>query len=193
MGSNSAQNQDIFVLSMLEEKHNGYYVEIGAGHYKDRNNTLLLEERYNWKGVGLDVDKSVVEEYQNHRRNECIRGDGSVFNFDKYFEEHNYPHQIDFLQIDVDHTPENIALLTLLNMPLSRYRFSVICFEHDDLMSWKYERIKNLSREILTMYGYQLVMREASEDYWVDPLQVPIAIWQRFVGQHYRHSDYHNL
>jgi hypothetical protein len=116
-----------------------------------------------------------------------------VFNFDGYFEQNNYPQQIDFLQIDVDHLPENIALLTLFNIPLSRYRFSVICFEHDELQSWKFTKIKEMSREILTMYGYQLVVREVGEDYWVDPLYISSDIWQPLLGKNYRTSQYHNI
>jgi hypothetical protein len=81
------------------------------------------------------LNDSLVKDYNNNRKNPCVLADGSVFNFDKYFEDNHYPKQIDFLQIDVDHIPDNISLLTLLNIPLSRYRFSVICFEHDDVQS----------------------------------------------------------
>lgn len=191
--SNSAHNQESFVLNILQEKRNGYYVEIGSGDYKIGNNTFLLEQDYQWKGIGLDTNQTLIEQYNAKRINPVVCADGSKFNFDKYFEENNFPKQIDFLQIDVDHYPENIALLTLLNIPLSRYRFSIICFEHDDLMSWKFETIKNLSRDILTMYGYQLVVREAGEDFWVDPLAISSDIWQPLQGQHYRSSKYHNI
>jgi hypothetical protein len=97
------------------------------------------------------------------------------------------------LQIDVDHLPENIALLTLLNIPLSRYRFSVICFEHDDIQSWKFKKIKEMSRDILTLYGYQLVVKESGEDYWVDPLHISDEVWRPFLGRSYRSSEYHNI
>jgi hypothetical protein len=191
--SNSSQNQESFVLNVTQEKRQGYYVEIGAGPYQEHNNTWLLETEYNWTGISLDTDSLLVDSYNSNRKNPCVLQDGSVFNFDEYFVQHNFPKQIDFLQIDVDHVPENIALLTLLNMPLSRYRFSVICFEHDNLQSWKFERIKDLSREILTMYGYQLVVREAGEDFWVDPLYISHEIWQPLLGQHYRSSSYHKI
>jgi hypothetical protein len=44
--SNSAHNQESFVLNITQEKRNGYYVEIGAGDYKKGNNTFLLETQY---------------------------------------------------------------------------------------------------------------------------------------------------
>jgi hypothetical protein len=37
--SNSSQSQESFVLNVVQEKKKGYYVEIGAGHYKKDNNT----------------------------------------------------------------------------------------------------------------------------------------------------------
>lgn len=191
--SYSAHNQESFVLNVLQEKQNGYYVEIGAGAYQAHSNTWLLETEYNWKGIGLDLNDSLVKDYNNNRKNPCVLADGSVFNFDKYFEDNHYPKQIDFLQIDVDHIPDNIPLLTLLNIPLSRYRFSVICFEHDDVQSWQFEKIKNLSRDILTMYGYRLVVRESGEDFWVDSSYISHEIWQPLIGQHYRSSKYHDI
>ena len=37
--SYSAHNQESFVLNVLQEKQNGYYVEIGAGAYQAHSNT----------------------------------------------------------------------------------------------------------------------------------------------------------
>lgn len=193
LNSNSAHNQDSFVLNILQEKKYGYYVEIGSGDYKKGSNTFLLEEDYEWKGIGLDTNSDLVREYNKKRKNLSICEDASQFNFDDYFTKNNFPNQIDYLQIDVDDFPENIPLLVLMNIPFSRYRFSVITFEHDDIRSWKFEKIKNLSRDILMMHGYQLVVREAGEDYWVDPLVIPGEIWQPLQGQHYRSSEYHKI
>lgn len=80
-----------------------------------------------------------------------------------------------------------------MNLPLSRYRFAVICFEHNDFQDYKNERIKILSREILTIYGYQLVVQEVGEDFWIDPLQVPWNIWQPFLGKVMRGSAYNQI
>jgi hypothetical protein len=37
--SNSQANQESFVLNITQEKKNGFYVEIGSGPYKEKNNT----------------------------------------------------------------------------------------------------------------------------------------------------------
>ena len=57
----SQSMQDIFVLSMLDGKKNGVYVEIGADKPKIINNSYLLEKRFGWRGVSFELDKSKVE------------------------------------------------------------------------------------------------------------------------------------
>jgi FkbM family methyltransferase len=49
--SKSQLRQDIFVLSELNFKRNGYFVEFGATNGVDRSNTHLLEKEFNWKGI----------------------------------------------------------------------------------------------------------------------------------------------
>ncbi|WP_323813312.1 FkbM family methyltransferase [Cellvibrio sp. NN19] len=49
--SHSQILQDLWVLYMLKEKENGYFVEFGACDGLSMSNTLLLEQRYNWKGI----------------------------------------------------------------------------------------------------------------------------------------------
>lgn len=191
--SNSLVDQEAFVLNILEEKKNGYYVEIGAFHSKIASNTYLLEYEYNWKGVALDLAEKSVLEYNSNRKNPCILHDALTFNFDEYFTKNNFPKQIDFLQIDVDHYPNVYSsILALLNIPFSRYRFSVICFEHDD-MDWENEQNKILSRNLLTMLGYKLVVREQNEDFWVDPTTIDKNIWGHFMAVNYRRTPYHAL
>jgi len=43
--------QDMFVLSMLDGKKNGTYLEIGASDPIVDNNTYLLETEFGWKGI----------------------------------------------------------------------------------------------------------------------------------------------
>jgi len=43
--------QDLFVLFMLKEKRQGFFVEFGATNGKHINNTYLLEKSYDWKGI----------------------------------------------------------------------------------------------------------------------------------------------
>jgi FkbM family methyltransferase len=49
--SHSQILQDLWVLYMLKEKENGFFVEFGACDGLSMSNTLLLEQRYGWKGI----------------------------------------------------------------------------------------------------------------------------------------------
>ena len=46
MKSNSQTGQDLFVLSVLNHKRNGTFLEIGSNHPITVNNTFLLENEY---------------------------------------------------------------------------------------------------------------------------------------------------
>jgi FkbM family methyltransferase len=65
--------QDLFVLFILNEKRNGYFVEFGAADGLFLSNTALLEKQYDWTGI-------VAEPSQNWqaalRRNRTCNVDG---------------------------------------------------------------------------------------------------------------------
>ena len=170
--------QEEFVLSLLENKKNGYYVELGAAHSKNGSNTYRLENEFDWNGVSFEIVPELHKEVSENRKNPCILGDATKFDYIKYFEENNFPNQIDYLQVDIDAgynqkgRPVGTAYTTLhglIAVPLNKYRFSVITFEHDANMYWKNTSIRDIQREILDSLGYSLVVREIHEDWWVDP------------------------
>ncbi len=49
--SKSQFRQDLFVLSQLDFKTNGFFVEFGAGNGIDLSNTYLLESEFGWSGI----------------------------------------------------------------------------------------------------------------------------------------------
>lgn len=49
--SKSQLRQDLFVLSELGFKRNGYFVEFGATNGVDLSNTHLLEKKFGWTGI----------------------------------------------------------------------------------------------------------------------------------------------
>lgn len=49
--SHSQILQDLWVLYMLKEKRDGFFVEFGACDGKSLSNTLLLEQKFGWKGI----------------------------------------------------------------------------------------------------------------------------------------------
>lgn len=175
--SNSLDYQESFVLNVLNEKRNGFYLELGSAWPIKQNNTYLLETVYGWDGIGFEIEKKLAEEYAAVRKNKIINKNAISFDYKKYFKENNVPKQIDYLQMDLH--PAYSTLHALRNLPLDEYRFSVITYEHnlwqgDDL----HKNIKRESQEILNSHGYFLVVDNVKEyngpfeDWWVDPTAV---------------------
>ncbi len=186
--SRSLESQEPFVINVLKQKKNGYYVEVGANHPFIANNTSLLEKEFDWTGVGIEIESLFVEEYNKSRKNQCVQADALTFNYRDYFEKHNFPKQIDYLQIDVDDTPRHANLLALIQLPLSEYRFSVITFEHGVGTDYTLEEMRKAQRLILSSHGYKLVVQGIDEDWWIDPRAVPGEnYWSMFTVGKFMH------
>jgi hypothetical protein len=180
--------QEQFVIDILDKKKDGHYVELGAAHFNNGNNTYSLENDYNWSGVSFEIVESMKEEFNSNRKNPCL-GDALAFNYIDYFEKNNFPKQIDYLQLDIDagYTPHgrpvgnsHWTLHGLLAVPLNTYRFTLITFEHDANMYWKNISIRDAQREILDSFGYSLVHRSYHEDWWVDPKIIDLEKYRKY-------------
>ena len=150
--SNSMEGQESWVLNMLSEKSGGFYLEIGSGHPEIGNNTLLLEEEFNWFGVGIDIDAGIANTYNSLRNNQCINEDAISIDYRRLLAESEAPKQIDYLQIDIDNNPFQANLLALVALPLSEYRFSVMTIEHGCVTDFKNEELRNCQRTILSVF-----------------------------------------
>ena len=174
--------KDMFVLSILDGKRNGVYVEIGADLPRIVNNSYLLESEYDWAGVSFELEGDKVSYFNTIRRNNCICADATDFDYKFLFEERNYPKQIDYLQLDID--PADQTLKALKQLPLDDYKFSVITYETD---LYRYGAdIQDEQIQILKSHGYDLVVRNVAneqnpyEDWWVDPTVVDMDIVEKF-------------
>lgn len=52
--SNSQSGQDVFVLTVLSNKTDGYFVDLAANHWSDFSNTNSLEQFHNWTGICIE-------------------------------------------------------------------------------------------------------------------------------------------
>ena len=77
----SQSMQDMFVLSMLDGKKNGVYVEIGADQPRVISNTYLLENDFDWSGVSFELDGDKVININKVRRNKCIFADATTYDY----------------------------------------------------------------------------------------------------------------
>ena len=178
----SQAGQDLFVLSMLEEKKGGYYIEIDGADPFDSNNTFLLEKDYSWKGFSIEFDELLASRYNSCRENICLCSDGTTFDYLGKIQQLNFPAQIDYLSVDID--PAENTYTALRKCPFDECRFSVITYEHDLYASGT--RYAELSRIFLKSQGFQLVAKNVRcfgrtfEDWWIDPNVIPKATWSKY-------------
>ena len=178
----SQSMQDMFVLSMLDGKRNGVYVEIGADQPRVISNTYLLENNFDWSGVSFELDADKVSFFNTIRKNKCLCEDATLYDYKSLFEDRNFAKQIDYLQLDID--PAEGTLRALKALPLDDYRFSVITYETDVYSSGA--DIQDEQIEILESHGYQLVAKNVKcegnpyEDWWIDPAIVSEDVWKPY-------------
>lgn len=182
-------NLNNFITKLLDKKTNGCYVELGSGHPVGGNNTFFLEKEYGWSGLSIDSNAELCEKFNNVRKNNSICADALTFDYRSYFEKNDFPKQIDYLQIDIDEgydfagrsvgNPAS-SLLGLISLPLNIYRFSIITFEHDALINYRYGSVRDAQREILDSLGYSLVQKHEWEDWWVDPKIIPYPKYKNY-------------
>ena len=181
----SQAHQDLFVRMMLGFKEKGYYCEIGAAEPKQSNNTFILESEFGWSGLSLDINPDLVREFRRVRRNQCIHADATNFEYKKYFCEHSFPEQIDYLSLDID--PAEVTYKALTALPHDKYRFSVITYEHDRYMAGEKYMLKQ--RAFLDELGYFRVVSNVLccnrdfEDWWIDPKIVSRGIYEPFIRE----------
>ena len=122
--------QDLFALTMTRGKKNGKYVEIGANHPSELNNTILLETSFDWKGVSVEIDGNLANLFNKERQQPCFTADATTFDWKAEFKNSNWrTKRIDYASVDCE--PPAITLAALKNLPHDEYRFTVITFETD--------------------------------------------------------------
>ena len=67
--ANGQSEQDKFVINVLKEKKDGFFVEIGSNNPRDINNSYLLETQYDWKGIMVEYNEKWLDSYKEHRPN----------------------------------------------------------------------------------------------------------------------------
>jgi tetratricopeptide (TPR) repeat protein len=166
--------QDLFVLSMLDGKRGGCFLEIGGARPYFGNNTALLEESFNWTGVSIEYNQQFAQEYTEARKNTTMLcTDATAVDYDNILSSAYRDNVIDYLQLDID--PPDKTYEVLLKIPFDKYKFKTITYEHD-YYSDSSKSYREKSREYLESKGYVLVVDNISpdenspfEDWWVHP------------------------
>lgn len=178
------QNQDRVAVALLAGKKNGTYLEIGGARPTTWNNTYLLEKHYGWRGVSIEWNKSMADQWPAQRTNPCLCTDATVLDYDQLLAKYNLGPEIDYLQLDID-PPEN-TLKALERIDLNRYSFAFVTFEHDLYQST--DVVRKRSREIFQDHGYTMLISDVRhnnlvfEDWYVLERLMPNGDWRELQG-----------
>ena len=151
--------QDMFVLSMLNGKRDGTFIEVGAGRPFYGNNTALLEKQFGWRGISIDLDERQVS---TERSTPFLIKNALEIDYDKIIRELNLG-TVDYLQLDCD--PPEVTFEILKRIPFDNHKFKVITYEHDYYNTDKKE-LREESRRYLQSKGYKLVVSDIAPDEW---------------------------
>jgi len=174
---NGQSLQDKFVLNVLKNKKDGFFLEIGSNHPIIINNTFLLENNFDWKGIMVEYEQSYLGLYKQYRPNSIhVIKDATQIDYKHLFETNNVPSCIDYLQIDLEaNNGSTIQTLQKLDAEIfSTYKFATVTFEHD-VYHTNYANTRLTSREIFQRNGYMCVFEDISnegspyEDWYVHP------------------------
>jgi len=177
MNSYSQSGQDLFILSILKKKNNGYFLEIGSNDPININNSYIFESLYNWNGLMVEYDKKWESAYKKHRKSNYIIQDATTINYDSLFSQYKFPKNMDYLQIDLEvHNRSTLTTLEHLDRTIfPEYKFAVVTFEHD-IYRGNYFNTQSVSRDIFKENGYVSVFNNVMncgndpfEDWYVHP------------------------
>lgn len=169
--------QDLFVLSALNGKKNGLYLEIGAQEPFYQNNTALLETEFGWDGISIEIRKDLCDIFSQQRKNKIVCEDATKIDYLNMLNEFNKGNIFDYLQLDCE--PSETTYEILLKIPFDHYKFAIITYEHDHYVDLT-NSYRDKSREYLESKGYKILVSNVSpnhcspfEDWWYHPELIP--------------------
>ena len=156
----SQSGQDLFVLSELKFKKNGYFVEFGATNGIDLSNSYILEKEFGWNGIVAEParvwHKALRQNRTCHIETKCVfskSGEQVEFNGTEIGELStiktfsNVDHHRKLRQSGKIYKVETISLMDLLDKfppppPLQTYRCMLTIYRSiRKAASMKYSRI----------------------------------------------------
>lgn len=157
--------QDLIVLKYLQNKKNGFFLDIGCCLPRTINNTYLLEKNYDWSGISIDIVDFIEESdnatWSDLRKSTHIVKDALSIDYINLLEQYNAPSSIDFLSIDLE--PPTLTFEVLFKIPFDKYRFNFIAYEVDELITGGEHR-KITSREYIKSKGYYFLGSLGGQD-----------------------------
>ncbi len=165
----SQAGQDLFVLSVLNGKREGVFLDLGCNHPIEINNTFLLESNFSWNGLSVDIDSRYSDLFK-FRNSKTLWADCTKLDWQAVVDTIETG-AIDYLSLDLE--PPDVTLECLKTIPFDAVNFSVITFEHDAYRAR--DEVRTPSRTLLEENGYVRVCSDVSvngfefEDWYCNP------------------------
>ena len=168
-------DQDVWVVETLDEKENGYFLDIGCSVPWMWNNTALLEANYGWRGIAIDQsfennvyvplskERGIEHDWKSRPNTICVEKSALEIDYEKLLDEHNAPAVIDFLSVDIEPSEKILEVFEML--PHDKYKFRTVAFEHNDWLEGS-EWVEH-TRKVIASYGYTYVKTSMQDDYYI--------------------------
>jgi len=172
----SQSGQDEWVVKLLNNKENGYFLDVGAYDGIESSNTAHLERELNWSGINIEANSHAFGNLARNRSTINVHSAVSDYNGTCFFsgdsiteqgeevvckklttilEEYNAPKYIDYLSIDV----EGHEYTILKDFDFATWTIGLMTVEHN-LYCWGSEN-KDRLYELLTSRGFIRVVEDA--------------------------------
>jgi len=144
--------QDKLVDFILKNKENGFFLDIGAQHPEDLNNTAFFEKYRNWNGVAIEKASMWNDKWSNSSRKKTsyINNDARLIDYNNILLNYNID-IVDYISLDLE--PPQVTFDVLKDILSKNIKFKVMTFEVD---AYRSDNVKNISRDLLNSNGYQL-------------------------------------
>lgn len=166
----SDAKQDEFVANILNFPETGYYIDIGAGHSMNSNNTYYFSNNLHWQGICIENNKEHALSY-NNRKCAFYNEDALLLEYITIFQKNNAPLIIDYLSIDID----ILSTEVLFKIPFDSYKFKVITIEHDFYLYGN--KYKERQKQFLCDKNYLLLCENVYIEQHNMPADSPFEDW----------------
>jgi len=63
----SERNEETIIRHFFKDRRSGFFLDVGAYHYKIASNTYYLEKELDWSGIAIDANGEFARGYRDHR------------------------------------------------------------------------------------------------------------------------------
>ena len=175
MKSYNQAGQEEWVREVLQDKRNGYFVDIGAYDGIESSNTYFLEKELEWDGICIESNPAFYQRLTQVRNVNCHLGacmgyEGYAYfhhintlrvneqgvntvkadTLDSILELYNAPKDIDYVSLDI----EGHELEVLETFPFEKWNIKLFTIEHNSYMVG--DIYKKPIKELMLSNGYIL-------------------------------------